>query len=128
MGRMKLTPVLIVEEIEKSLTFWVDRMGFEKTVEVPEGDRAGFVILVRDGAELMMQTIESVRKDVAAFAPEGPVTRGCGMFIEVDDFEDVKKRLAGYPIVMEERVTFYGMREIGVSEPGGHTVMFAAKV
>ena len=124
---MKLTPVLIVEQIEKSLPFWVDRMGFEKTVEVPEGDRAGFVILVREGAELMMQTVESVRKDVAAFAPEGPVTKGCGMFIEVADFGDVCKRLEGYPIALPERVTFYGMREIGVSEPSGHTVIFAAK-
>ena len=124
---MKLTPVLIVEEIEKSLPFWVDRMGFEKTVEVPEGEKIGFVILVREGAELMLQSIESVRKDVAAFAPDGPVTKGCGMFIEVDDLEDIRRRLQGYPIVMAERVTFYGMREIGVSEPGGHTVMFAAK-
>ena len=41
---MKITPVLIVEEIEKSLPFWIDRMGFAKTVEVPEdflADRKG---------------------------------------------------------------------------------------
>jgi hypothetical protein len=30
-------------------------------------------------------------------------------------------------IVMREQVTFYGMREIGVSEPNGHTVVFVAK-
>jgi len=47
---MKITSVLLVDEIEKSLPFWVERMGFEKTVEVPEGDRLSFVILVRDGA------------------------------------------------------------------------------
>ncbi len=70
---MKITPVLIVEEIEKSLAFWVDRIGFVKTVEVPEGDRLGFVILVRDGAELMLQTAESVRKDAPQFVPEGGV-------------------------------------------------------
>jgi hypothetical protein len=119
--------VLIVETVEKSLPFWVDRMGFTKTVEVPEEGGIGFAILVRDGAELMLQSIASVRKDVAAFAPNGDGTKGCGMFIEVDDFEDIRQRLAGYPIVVPERVTFYGMREIGVSEPSGHTVMFAAK-
>jgi uncharacterized glyoxalase superfamily protein PhnB len=124
---MKITAVLIVEEIEKSLAFWVDRMGFQKTVDVPEGDRLGFVILMRDGAELMMQTISSVRKDEPKFAPDRLVTRGCGMFVEVEDFEDVKRRLDGYPIVMPERMTFYGMREIGVAEPNGHTVVFAAK-
>lgn len=124
---MKITAVLIVEEIEKSLQFWVDRMGFQKTVDVPEGDRLGFVILVNDGAELMMQTISSVREDEPRFAPERPETKGCGLFVEVADFDDVKRRLEGYPIVMPERLTFYGMREIGVSEPNGHTVVFAAK-
>jgi len=124
---MKITAVLVVEEIEKSLAFWVARMGFEKTVEVPEGDRLGFVILAREGAELMMQTISSVQKDEPKFAPDRVMAKGCGLFIEVGDFEDVKRRLEGYPIVMQERVTFYGMREIGVSEPNGHTVVFAAR-
>src|SRR5215471_11899239 len=124
---MKITAVLVVEEIEKSLAFWVERMGFQKTVEVPEGDRLGFVILARDGAELMMQTIASVRNDEPKFAPDSLQTKGCGLFIEVSDFADVKRRLEGYPIVMQERVTFYGMREIGVAEPNGHTVVFAAK-
>jgi hypothetical protein len=29
---------------------------------------------------------------------------------------------------MPERVTFYQMREVGVFEPGGHTVVFAVRV
>src|SRR5262249_16073597 len=124
---MKITSVLIVDEIEKSLPFWIDRMGFAKTVDVPEGDRLGFAILARDGAELMMQTLASVRKDEPRFAPDGVQTKGSVLFIEVEDFADVRGRLKGYPIAMPERVTFYGMREIGVSEPNGHTVIFAAK-
>src|SRR5579863_6572438 len=126
MGCMKITSVLIVESIEKSLPFWVERMGFEKTVEVPEGDRLGFVILQFGGAELMMQSIESVRKDVAEFAPADGASPS-SLFIEVDDFADSLKRLAGYPIALPERTTFYGMREIAVYEPGGHIVMFAAR-
>jgi len=124
---MKITPVLIVEAIEKSLPFWTERMGFEKTVEVPEGDRLGFVILVREAAELMMQTAESVRKDEPKFAPKGPPGTA-SLYIEVADFADVLKRLQGYPITMAERTTFYGTREIGVVDPGGHNVIFAARV
>ncbi|HLH02614.1 MAG TPA: hypothetical protein VKX25_07580 [Bryobacteraceae bacterium] len=33
--------------------------------------------------------------------------------------------LAGYPIALPERRTFYGTREIGVFEPGGNAVIFA---
>ena len=125
---MKITPVLIVEAIEKSLPFWTQRMGFEKIVEVPEGDRLGFVMLVREGAELMMQTAASVRKDEPKFAPKGPHQNTASLFIEVADFADILKRLEGYPITMAERTTFYGMREIGIVEPGGHNVIFATRV
>src|SRR5690606_17599748 len=64
----KLTPVLYVEEIEPCLPFWIDRLGFEKTVEIPEGDRLGFVILKKGDVELMYQTRESVQRDVPALA------------------------------------------------------------
>jgi hypothetical protein len=123
---MKITAVLMVDSIEKSLPFWVERMGFVKTVEVPEGESLGFVILARDNAELMLQTMESVRKDVPQFVPthRDPTV---GLFIEVDDFVETRKRLEGYPIALTERVTFYGMREIGVLEPNGHIVTFAAR-
>ncbi len=96
---MKITAVLLVEEIEKSLPFWVERMGFEKTVEVPEGDRLGFVILAREGAELMLQTIESVRKDAPQFVPKAG-TSVAALFIEVDDFADTVRRLEGYAIAL----------------------------
>ena len=123
---MKLTAVLIVEEIEKSLPFWIDRMGFEKTVDVPDGDRLGFAILARQGAELMLQTRDSVRKDVPQFVPKSE-SNATSLFIEVDDFADTVRRLAGYPIALPERTTFYGMREIGVLEPSGNIVVFAAR-
>lgn len=123
---MKLTPVLIVEEIEKSLPFWIDRMGFQKTIDVPDGDRLGFAIVAREGAEVMFQTLTSVRKDEPRFAQDGS-SRVTSLFIEVSDFDDVRRRLDGYPIAMPDRTTFYGMREIGVFEPSGHIVVFAAR-
>lgn len=124
---MKITAVLLMNEIEPSLRFWVERMGFEKTVEVPEGDRLAFAILAKDGAELMLQTLESAAKDVPTSIPvsEG---QSVGLFIEVPDFADLLKRVEGLEVVMAERTTFYGMREIVVREPGGFAVCFASRV
>jgi hypothetical protein len=124
---MKITPVLVVEEIEPCLPFWVERMGFQNVAEMPEGDRIGFVILVREGVELMLQSSASVRKDEPAFAPSGE-SRVATLFIEIDDFADTVMRLEGYPLAMKDRTTFYGMREVGVFEPGGNIVIFAKKV
>src|SRR5438128_2035333 len=78
---MKISAVLVVEDVAKSLAFWVDRMAFQKTVEVPEGDRIAFAILEKDGSELMLQSLASVQKDEPKFAQPGHAS----LFIEVDD-------------------------------------------
>jgi hypothetical protein len=119
----KLTPVLIVEAIEPCLSFWIDRLGFTKTVEVPHGEQLGFVILVRDGVEVMYQTRASVLGDVPAVA-DTPF-RGTLLYFEVDDLDAVEEALAGVPLVIPRRTTFYGAQEIIVREPAGNVVTFA---
>ena len=123
---MKITPVLFVEKIEPTIPFWVERLGFEKTVEVPNGDGLGFVIFQKGAAELMFQTRASVEKDLPQIAHLA-TPRG-GTFIEVDDFDNVLKRMEGADVIMPERTTFYGMREILVREPGGNIICFAGRV
>ncbi len=123
----KVTPVLVVDEIEPCLPFWVERLGFAKTVEVPEGPRLGFVILRKDDVEVMYQSRESVEKDIPAMVPD----RGghsVGLFVEVSDVASVERALAGFEVVVARRQTFYGMDEIGVREPGGNAVIFAQPV
>jgi uncharacterized glyoxalase superfamily protein PhnB len=119
----KLTPVLFVEEIEPALEFWIDRLGFEKTMELPEGDRLGFVILRRGAVEIMYQTRESVRADIPQLAGS-PAGAGF-LFIEVDDLEEVVGALADVEPVVPRRRTFYGADELVVREPGGNVVTFA---
>lgn len=122
---MKLTPVLIVDEIERSLPFWQEKLGFERTVSVPDKGPLDFAILERRGAEVMLQTRVSLRQDMPALVSEN--SSGAFLFLEVDDFEDILRRIEGCEIIVPERVTFYGMREIGVREPGGHCIVFAIR-
>lgn len=119
----KVTPLLYVEEIEPALSFWIERLGFEKTVEVPEGDRLGFVILKKGGVELMYQTRASVQSDVPALA-DAPM-RGSFLFVEVEDLDSVEKALDGIDPVIPRRKTFYGADELIVHEPAGNAVTFA---
>jgi uncharacterized glyoxalase superfamily protein PhnB len=118
----KLSPVLVVDAIEPCLPFWVDRLGFTKTVEVPEGTSLGFVILQKDGIEVMYQSRESVRKDIPKLAATPP---GATLYIEVSDIAAVERAVKGAEIVVPRRQTFYGADEIGVREPGGNAVIFA---
>lgn len=121
----RITPVLLVEEIEHCLDFW-DRLGFDKTAEVPQEGRLGFVILEKSGLEVMYQTRSSVAADVPAMA-NAPLA-GTFLFLEVMDLEATIEAVEGAPVVFPRRRTFYGMEEICVREPGGHTVTFAMAV
>ena len=63
MNVKRITPVLLVKEIEPVVPFWVDRLGFAKTIEVPDGNKLGFVTFQKGTAEVMYQTYASVEKD-----------------------------------------------------------------
>lgn len=119
----KLTPVLYVEAIEPVLPFWEGRLGFERTMEVPQDDRLGFVGLQKGGVEIMVQTRASVTAELPQLGdmPMG----GAFLFIEVDDIDAVESALDGAEIIHPRRETFYGSTEIIVREPGGNVVTFA---
>lgn len=122
----KLSPLLTVDAVEPCIPFWVERLGFAKTVEVPDGSSLGFAILAKDGVEIMYQSRASVEKDIP------PLGQGhsagfpaMGLFIEVSDIDAVDRALEGIPHVIPRRRTFYGMEEIVVRDPGGYVVVFA---
>jgi uncharacterized glyoxalase superfamily protein PhnB len=120
----KLTPILYVDAIEPCLPFWTERLGFTRTVEVPHEGKIGFVILARDGLELMYQTWDSAAADVtgAATRTKG---RSAALFFEVDDLDRIEDAMQGAEVVHPRRKAFYGATEIFVREPGGHVIGFA---
>ena len=128
MNVKRITPVLLVQEIEPIVSFWVDRLGFAKTIEVPEGNKLGFVAFQKGSAEVMYQTYSSVEKDalpsMSAGARKGPTY----LYVEVDDLDAVLAAMKDVKIVMPVRTAFYGMREFSVQDPGGHFITFAQPV
>lgn len=119
----KLTPVLLVEEVEPCVKFW-QQLGFATTVEVPEGSKLGFVILQKGNVELMYQSYASAEKDVSSnpmLSKRGPSF----LYVEVASLNDTMAAMKGAEIVMPVRDTFYGSKEIGYKDPGGHMVIFA---
>lgn len=119
----QLTPNLAVDRIEPSAEFF-SKVGFEVTVQVPEGDHMGFAILVNGTQQVMFQTRTSIKDDcpeIEDASTGSPVL----LFITVPDVKAVAKALEGYEVAMNWRETFYGATEIGYREPGGHIVTFA---
>jgi uncharacterized glyoxalase superfamily protein PhnB len=121
----QLTPVLIVDAVEPCIKFWVDRLGFAVTNQVPGPDGKLIFASVQLGAvEIMYQTRASVM-DERPGAAKDLVGHSVALFITVDDLDPVEKSLAGAPVVKPRHKTFYGSTEMYVREPGGNTVGFA---
>jgi len=120
----KITPVLLVNDVESCVSFWKERLGFEVAIEVPEGNKIGFVSLQKAGVELMYQTYASVEKDTS-FSAQNYAKGPTFLYIEVDSLDDLIAATKGASVVMPERKTFYGAREIGVKDPAGHVLTFA---
>ncbi|MBZ5494217.1 MAG: VOC family protein [Acidobacteriia bacterium] len=120
----KITPILFAQELEPSIKFWTEKIGFQKTIEVPEGNKIGFVILGKNGLELMYQSFASVEKGNAATgaaARRGPTF----LYIEVADIDAALAAIKGAEIVMPMRTTFYHSKEFGIKDPVGHYLIFA---
>lgn len=124
MNIKKITPVLYADELEPCVKFWSERFGLQKTVEVPDGDRLGFVILQKGNVELMYQSYASARKDAAAIASEIEGGRTF-LYIEVEKLDPFIAATKTANVVLPLRTTFYGATEIGVKDPAGHVVVFA---
>jgi uncharacterized glyoxalase superfamily protein PhnB len=128
MNVKRITPVLLVKEIEPVIPFWVGRLGFAKTIEVPDGNKIGFVTFQKGAAEVMYQTYASVEKDapkeVSATAGKGPTY----LYMDVDNLDAVLAAMKDVKIVMPVRTAFYGMKEFSVQDPGGHFITFAQPV
>src|SRR5689334_19081853 len=117
----KITSVLIVDEIEPVLPLW-DALEFKRTVEVPHGDKLGFVILARDNVELMYQTRESVKADQPLALPLGPA----GVFIEVENLDEIARRIPKESnVLVPRRETFYNSVELILRDAGENVITFA---
>jgi uncharacterized glyoxalase superfamily protein PhnB len=120
----KITPILFAEELEPCIRFWTERIGFQKTIEVPEGNKIGFVLLEKNGLELMYQSFASVEKENAATG--AAVRKGPSfLYIEVADLDAALAATEGAEIVMPVRTTFYHAKEFGIKDPVGHYLIFA---
>ncbi|HEY1525813.1 MAG TPA: VOC family protein [Candidatus Angelobacter sp.] len=120
----KITAILFAEELEPCIRFWTDRIGFQKTVEVPEGDKIGFAILEKNGVELMYQSFASAAKDnetTGNDARKGPSF----LYIEVADVNAAQEATRGAEVVLPMRTTFYNAKEFCVKDPAGHYIIFA---
>ena len=115
----QITPVLVVEAIEPVVPLWEQQLGFARVAEVPHEGRLGFAILVRDGAQVMMQTRASLAADLPKVAALAPTSV---LYVDVVSLDAAAAAIEGAEVLVPERKTFYGAREIWFRDAAGQIV------
>ena len=123
----KITPILYVDRIEPSLPFWEERLGFGRAAEVPHGDALGFVTLKHgDSAEVMLQTVESVRADAPGVLEGLEKVGATSLFSEVPNLDEMIAKIPpGTDVFVERRTTFYGAMETFLRDAAGNVLVLA---
>lgn len=124
----KLTPNIMVEDVNRTIQFYKEVLGFELITTVPEEGQFGWAMMKRGGVELMFQSRASLTEELPAFADRA-IGGSLTFYIEVDGLQDlyagIKERVT---IVQDMHTTFYGMREFAIQDCNGFVLSFSEPV
>ena len=128
----KLTPNLIVASVERSLAFYVDVLGFERGITVPDQSPFVFASATSGAVEIFVNDAATAIKEYPAFGGR-PLGATATMFIEMDEggekidalHDRIKSRVK---VTMPLVTQFYGMREFAFEDPDGYVITLAERV
>ena len=121
----KITPNLIVADVQRSIEFYRDVLEFTVTQTVPEHGPFVFAIVQRGGVEVFLNAPEPARAEYPALAKReigGTLT----LFMHVRGVRAAHEHLKNrVPVVMPFEKKWYGVTEFAFTDPDGYVVTFA---
>ena len=125
----KLTPNLVVRDVQAALHFYQSVLGFQPGMTVPDAPPYVFGSVTNGGSvEIFFNDQKAVAEDYPPLAKD-PLGGTLTLFLECEGIEDVLKAVekAGAKIVTPLKTQFYGMREFAFQDPQGWIVTMAER-
>ncbi|MGO8800030.1 MAG: bleomycin resistance protein [Roseiarcus sp.] len=126
----RLIPEFDVTDLERSLAFYVERIGFRILYQRPE-ERFAFLELER--AELMLEEAAGPGRRLRTAPLERPFGRGVNLQIEVADVAALHERVrrGGFDLLIPMEERWYrrddaelGAKQFAVADPDGYVLRF----
>lgn len=126
----KVTPNLIVDNIDRSLHFYEQVLGFSRAFHVPEQPPFVFACVANGGVEIFLNDKAAVAREHPQHASNLGATFGNQLFIEMTSgieawWGELKDRA---PVIMALVTQWYGVKEFAIADPDGHVIVFAERV
>jgi uncharacterized glyoxalase superfamily protein PhnB len=132
----KLNPNLMVKSISDTVRFYMNILGFELVMAVPEkqdgmdteiaDDKKYVWAQVKNGnVEIMLQEVESLKQDVSTFS-DSQIGASVTFYIETENIEEFFNEIKNKVEVIKELATsWYGMNEFYIRDNNGYVICFA---
>jgi catechol 2,3-dioxygenase-like lactoylglutathione lyase family enzyme len=121
----KLTPNLIVADVDRSVAFYRDVLGFTVAMQVPDASPLVFAGMQSGDVEIFLNSAEAAYAEYPAFK-ERPIGGTLTQFIHVTGIEQMHAELKDkVTIVMPLEKKWYGVTEFAIADPDGYIITFA---
>jgi uncharacterized glyoxalase superfamily protein PhnB len=119
----QLWPLLFVQDIDRSLVFYRDQLGFALARRADDANGKLFWCrLERGGASIMLQQAD---------AEDGPAEgrgRGVAFYFICDDADAMHAELNSRGMQLDRpTIAYYGMKQLFVPEPDGYAICFESE-
>lgn len=130
-----IIPNLMVTDIHASLAFYQEILGFglvfaigqEKTIhQETAGKPIVFATLAWNDAQLMLQTVDSLARDLAVFSATSVPTPSGTIYIRGFHPDRLVGKDLGDTVVKASFQQWYGMKEIYLRDPDGYIICLGA--
>lgn len=117
---------VMVKHVLETVQFYENKLGFQKTLSVPEqGEILDFAIVAKDNISLMFQEQNNLTNEYPTLKMD-EIRPMFTLFINVSDapklYEDLKGKVE---IAAELHKTFYGKNEFAIFDNNGNILTFA---
>jgi catechol 2,3-dioxygenase-like lactoylglutathione lyase family enzyme len=131
---MNLVPELLVTDLQASIAFWCNHIGFTVAYDRPEEN---FAYLSHNGTEVMLEQIDPAQRQWITGDLASPLGRGINFQIEIGNLKTVLGALqkTGWPLFMEPEEKTYRtgqtqvtQRQFLVQDPDGYLLRICETV
>jgi len=123
-----ITPNLMVENIDDTIAFYEDVLGFTLLRTVPEKGELDWAMMKRNEVIIMFQTKRSLASEIPALQSRKPGS-GTTLYIKMKGVQKMFENIEGKAeVVADLEHTFYDTKEFSIMDLNGYVITFAEEL
>ena len=121
-----LTPNLMVNNVEETIEYYTDILGFTLLRTVPEKETPDWAMVKRNDVVIMFQSVKSLTNEMPRLQGEKP-GGGLTFYIKVDRITELHEELYHneVEIISDLESTFYNTIEFSIVDMNGYLLTFS---